>query len=168
MIKIAGVFLLALLMTSAMNAQPNRQGNRGMANGERSGAVTRLDLSEAQSEEITKLRTELYTSMKPLKAKMAELRARERTLLSEESVDLKAVDKVIDEQSDLTNKMRKEQVRHQVAMNNVLSDEQQMKLEQGRRHSVRMGQAPKGRGAGSGTGYNRGYGRDHGRSGRSS
>ena len=66
-IKSAGVLLLALVMTLAMNAQPHRQGQRGMAE---------LDLTEAQSEEITQLRTDHYTSMKPLKAKMAEVKAR--------------------------------------------------------------------------------------------
>lgn len=167
MIKNAGVLLLALLMTSAMNAQPNRQGNRGMAYGEREGRFAKLDLSEVQSEELAKLRTAHYKSMKPQKAKMTELRARERTLLSEESVDLKAVDKVIDQQTDLMNKMRKEQTKHQVAIKNVLSDEQVMKLEQRRRHSTRMGQARQGRGAGPGFGHDRGSGRDHGRSGRS-
>ena len=37
---------------------------------------------------------------------MVELKARERTLLSEESVYMKAVNKTIDEQTDLTNKMQ--------------------------------------------------------------
>ena len=52
--------------------------------------------------------------MNPLKLKMAELKAREKTLLSEEPVDLKAVDKVIDEQTDLMNKIRKLETEHQV------------------------------------------------------
>ena len=161
-IKSAGVLLLALVMTLAMNAQPHRQGQRGM---------TQLDLTEAQSEEITQLRTDHYTSMKPLKAEMAEFKARERTLLSEKSVDLKSVDKLIDQQTDLMNKMKKLQTKHQVAMKNVLSDEQLMKLEQKRRHSAHVGQGRKGRrtgyGTGHGKGYDRGYGRDNGRSGRS-
>ena len=136
-IKSAGVLLLALVMTLAMNAQPHRQGQRGMA---------QLDLTEAQSEEITQLRTDHYTSIKPLRAKMAEIKARENTLLSENSVDLKAVDKVIDQQTDLMNKMRKIQATHKVGVKEILTDEQEMKLEQRSRYGRNKGQ-----------GTNRGY-----------
>ena len=171
MIKTAGVFLLAVLMTTAVNAQSMRHGGRGVAYGEGEGRIGKLDLTEAQSEEITTLRTEHYKTMKPLRARMVEIKAKERTLLSEESVNLKAVDKVIDQQTDLMNQMRKLQTKHQVAVKNILSDEQVMKLEQRLRHSARMGQGRKGRGEGHGTGYGRGYGRGndrgYGRYGRS-
>ena len=157
MIKTAGVVLLAILMVTYSNAQSQRQGGRGMAMGEGERSYAKLDLTEAQSEEITSLRTEHYKNMKPLRAQMLEHKARERTLLSEESVNLKAVDKVIDQQTDLLNQMRKLQTKHRVAVKNVLSDEQVMKLEQRQRHSARMGQGRKGRGYGSGSGYGRGY-----------
>ena len=167
MIKSAGVILLAILMATSVNAQSSRQGGRGMAHGEEEGRFTKLDLTEAQSEEITSLRTEHYKIIKPLRAQMAEIKAKERTLLSQESVDLKAVDKVIDQQTDLMNQMRKLQTKHQVAIKNLLSDEQVMKLEQRQRHSARMGQGRKGHGERSGAGYGRGYpggnDRGHGR-----
>ena len=163
MIKTAGVFLLALLMGTAINAQPNRQGNRGL---------DYLDLSEAQSEQITQLRTKHYSTMKPLRAKMAEIKAKERTFLSEESVDLKAVDKTIDQQTDLMNQMRKLQIKHQLAVKDVQTDEQVMKLEQRQRYAARRGHARFGHGQGPGIGYGRGYARDdgrgYGRPGRSS
>ena len=165
-IKPAGVILLTMLMTTAMNAQSHRQGGRSMEPGEREGRFARLELTETQSEELTTLHTEQYTIMKPLKNKMVELKARERTLLSEESVDLKSVDKVIDQQTDLMNKMKKLQTKHQVAIKNVLTDEQVMKLEQGRRHYSRMSQGQRTRGAGSWSGYGRGSGRGSGRPGR--
>jgi Spy/CpxP family protein refolding chaperone len=171
MIKSAGVILLALLMATAMNAQPNRHGGRSMTHGEGKGRTAYLDLTEAQSEEITKLRTDHYTTMKPLRASMVEIKAKERALLAQESVDLKAVDEVIDQQTELMNKMRKLQTKHQVTMKNVLSDEQVMKLDTRKRHSARMSQGRKGRGDGPRTGYRRGNdggsGRGYGRSGRS-
>lgn len=156
-IKSAGVILLATLMVTFSNAQSFRQGGRGMATGEGERSYAKLELTEAQSEEITSLRAEHYKIMKPLRAQMDEHKAKERTLLSAESVDLKAVDKVIDQQTDLLNKMRKLQTKHQVAVKNVLSDEQVMKLEQRQRHSARMGQGQKGRSYGSGAGYGRGF-----------
>ena len=76
---------------------------------------------------------------------------------------VKAVDEVIDQQTGLMNKMKKLQTKHQVAVKNVLSDEQVMKLDQRKRHSARMSQGRKGRGDGHRTGYRRGNGRGSGR-----
>ncbi len=151
----AGVFLLTMLMATATQAQPNRQGNRGLYYGDRTGRLDYLDLTEEQSEQLTQLRTDHYNAMKPLRAKMDEIRARERTLLAEESVDLKEVEEVIDQQTELSNEMRKLQVKHQLAMKAVLTDEQVMKLEQGPRRPARMGQAP-GYRRGQAPGYGRG------------
>ncbi len=116
---------------------------------------------------MTSLRTGHYKEITPLKNKTAELKARERTLLSEESVDMKAVNKTIDEQTDLMNSMRKLQVEHQLAVKNILTDEQVMKLQQRRQFAKRNGMHGKGsfhgsdghrgnrgsRGAGNGQGY---------------
>lgn len=150
-IKTAGVLLLGFLMITAVNAQ-NRQGGRGLGpcgSGDgpgygrglnqtenapygRAGQFARLDLSEEQQAEITTLRSKHYKEITPLRNKMAELKARERTLLSEESVDMKAVNKAIDEQTDLTNSIRKLQVEQQVAVKSLLTDEQVMLLQQRR------------------------------------
>ena len=152
-----------MLMATSINAQPNRHGARGMTYGAGQGRSAYLDLTEAQSEEITKLHTDHYTTMKPLRANMVEIKAKEHTLLSQESVDLKAVDEVIDQQTELMNKMRKLQTKHQVAVKNVLSDEQMMKLDLRKRHSARMSQGRYGRGDGHRTGYRRGNDRGSGR-----
>jgi len=180
-IKTAGVLLLGLLMLTAVNAQSPRQGGRGLGPcgaGEgpgygqgqnlwensptgRAGQFARLDLTEEQVEEMTTLRTEHYKVMTPLRNKNAELRARERTLLSEENVDLKALNKTIDEQTALMNSMKKIQVKHRVAVKDILTDEQVMKLQQRRQFAQRDGFHRKGgrrggggaRGAGAGPGY---------------
>jgi len=162
-IKTAAVFLLALLMGTATNAQPNRQKGGGFAYGDGEGKLSYLDLTETQNEQLTQLRTEHYNTMKPLRAKMAEIRAKERTLLSEENVDLKEIDKVVDQQTELMNQMRKLQIKHQVAVKEVLTDEQVMKLEQRQRHPARLGDARKGHGQRPGTGYGRGYNRGYDR-----
>jgi len=125
-IKFAGILLLGFLVVTALEAQP-RYGERGSGQG-----MARLDLTEEQQEELTTLRTEHYKEITPLRNKMAELKARERTLLSEEIVDVKAVEKNIDEQTALLNTMRKLQTKHQLAVKDILSDEQVMKLQQGR------------------------------------
>ena len=145
MIKTAGILFLSILMTTSLNAQRPNQGGRGLGPcGEgdgpgRAGRFIALDLSEEQQAEITTLRTAHYKKITPLKNKMAELKARERTLLSEETVDMKAIGKTIDEQTALTNSMRKLQVEHQVAVKELLSDEQLMKLQQRRQYAQRDG-----------------------------
>ena len=101
-----------------------------------------------------------------MKNKMAELKARERTLLSEESVDIKEVNKTIDDQTDLMNSIRKLQVEHQLAVKSSLTDEQVMKLQQRRQFARQDGFHGKGsfhgkghRGAryNGGKGMGRGY-----------
>jgi len=136
-IKLAGALLLGILMITTVNAQSPRQGGKA-------GQFARLDLSEEQQTEITSLRTEHYKKITPLRNKMVELKARERTLLSEESVDMKAVNKTIDEQSDLMNKMRKLQTSHQVAVKSLLTDEQLMQFQQRRQFARHDGFHGKG------------------------
>jgi len=116
--------------------------------------VDLLDLSEEQQAAMTTLQTEHYKTITPLKNKMAELKARERTLLSEENVDMKQVNNTIDEQTSLMNKIRKLQVEHQVSMKSILTDEQVMKLQQRRDFAQRDGLYGKGgrRGYGMGRG----------------
>lgn len=168
MLKSAGVLLLGILMVTAVNAQPPRDG-RGSGNryGDGSGKFAAMNLTEEQQEEITTLRTAHYKVMNPLKNKMTELKARERTLMSEETVDIKAVNKTIDEQTSLLNEMKKEQATHQIKVKSLLSDEQVMQLQQGRKFAQGKGyhQGRRGNGAGQrsnrmgrgGQGTGRGY-----------
>lgn len=153
LIKTAGLFLMASLMLTSLNAQSSQKGGRGTGayghGNERMFAHFSLDLTAEQQEAMKSLRADHYKTMKPLKNKMGELKARERTLMSEETVDMKSVNKVIDEQTDLTNKMRKIQATHKVGVKEILTDEQEMKLEQRSRYGRNKGQ-----------GTNRGYRQD--------
>ncbi|MFH0756485.1 MAG: Spy/CpxP family protein refolding chaperone [Bacteroidota bacterium] len=129
MMKTAGIFLLAAVMVTGIQAQAqNGKGNGPCGQGRMQQAS--LDLSEEQQEQMQALRLEHYKVMKPLRNQMAELEAREQTLISEEEVDMKAVNKVIDDQTALQNKMRKLGVEHRLAVREILTDEQLMKLDQ--------------------------------------
>jgi Spy/CpxP family protein refolding chaperone len=158
-IKSTAILFLGLLMATAVNAQSPRQGGRG--NGfyrpgdGREMQRMRLDLSDEQQEQLTALRTEHYKAVTPLRNKMAELKARERTLLSEENVDMEAVNKNIDEQTAVENSLKKLQAEHQVAVKKVLTDEQIMQLQQRRHFANRDGYNRYGnrRGPGTGRGY---------------
>ncbi len=157
--KSAGVFLLAACMLTGLNAQSAYRGGYGAAHRQGpQGTMARqghgpnatikgqrdrkmaphfsIDLTEEQKAEMKSLKNEHYKTMKPLKNKMVELHARERTLLSEENVEMNSVNKIIDEQTDLMNKIKKLQVAHRLKARNILTDEQVMKLEQ-RRNIIR-------------------------------
>ncbi len=131
----------ALFMVASINAQRPGRGvpGQGRAFGDpcapgspRIASLQGLELSDEQQDQLKDLRLEHYKTMKPLRTKAAELRARQRTLLAEEEVDMGSVNKLIDEETELMNQIRKEQVAHRVEMKNMLTDEQLMKLEQRR------------------------------------
>ena len=157
-IKTAGVLLLSLLFVSGINAQQYRrgQGPYGPGTGkgyQRLSLADRLDLTEEQQENLKSLQQEQFKNMQPLRNKMNELRARERTLMSEEKIDKDAVGKVIDEQTEITNQMRKLQLDHRLAVREILTEEQllQMEMQRDRRQNFnsrgneRWGSPRKGR-----------------------
>ena len=163
--KTAGALLLGILMVTAVNAQSYRQGGRGQGyNGPEKNyghQFAKLELTEEQETEMTSLRTEHYKEITPMKNKMVELKAREHTLLSEESVDMKAVNLTIDEQTDLMNSTRKLQVEHQLAMKSILTDEQVVKLQQrsqfARRNNMHRKSGHRGARYKGGMGQGQGY-----------
>jgi len=131
----AGLFLLALMFSAGLNAQHYRHGgspyDRGIQPDTlRPMAMNRLDLTEDQQVALKELQTTHYKTMKPLRAKLMEVRARERTLLAQEEVDKKAVNGLIDEETDVLNQMKKLRLEHKLAVQDILTDEQQMNLEQ--------------------------------------
>jgi Spy/CpxP family protein refolding chaperone len=157
-IKTSGILLLSILFVSGINAQQYRHGQGSYGPGTNQGKqrlsfADRLDLTEEQQETLKALQQEQYKNMQPLRNKMNELRARERTLLSGEKIDKDAVGKVIDEQTELTNQMRKLQLDHRLAVREILTEEQllQMEMQRDRRHDFnssgneRWGSPRKGR-----------------------
>lgn len=127
-----GIFLLTLVLSTGLQAQAKHRGGQGSQYAHQGNQFhgKALDLSEDQQSELKSLRLENYTSMKPLKNKMAELKAKERTLMSEQKVNLNEVNSVIDEQTKLSSQIRKMQAAHKVKVKSVFTDEQLMKLEQ--------------------------------------
>lgn len=115
-----------------------------------------LNLSDEQKEELKTLRVKHYKEIKPLRAEMGELQARQRTLMSQEEVDVQSVNKLIDEKTSLMNDMQKKKVNHQLAFREILTDEQQMMLDQKRMHGgkrkagrgYKMNSSGQGRGMG--------------------
>lgn len=97
-----------------------------------------LNLTEAQQEELSALRVKHFKVMNPLRAEMGELNARERTLMAQEEIDIKALHKVIDQQTDLSNTIQKKQLDNRIACRNILTEEQQVIFDQQRMYAGRM------------------------------
>ena len=99
---------------------------------------------------------------------MGEIRARQRTLMSENPINQKALEDLIDKKSALMKSHQKDVLAHQVAVRNVLTEDQVLVLNQLRQRRGTMnkgyGQAQYGRG-GRGRGYD-GPGRGLGPCGR--
>lgn len=118
---------------------------------------TILDLTEEQQEQLSALRVEHFKMMKPLRAEVGELNARERTLMAQEDIDIKAVHKVIDQKTDLSNTIQKKQLDNRLACRSVLTEEQQVIFDQQKMNAGRMS-ARGGKGMRSGQpGQGRGY-----------
>lgn len=115
-----------------------------------------LNLTEEQQELLTALRTEHFKIMNPMRAELGELQARERTLLAQENIDINAVHKVIDQQTDLSNTIQKMRLENRLACRKVLTEEQQVIFDQ-QRMNFRRAYASGGRGMMAGRG-GRGYG----------
>ena len=158
-IKAAGIILLAMVMVNGMNAQPRQGRGQGAGpchaacpgnfqsfrGGNGPGAAQRpfaaLDLSEEQQEQLRALRLEHYKEMKPLRNQMEELKLKKRNLISQDQADLKAINKIIDEQTALSNKMQKVSVENRLETRKVLTEEQRMLLDQRREfRQERLGQ----------------------------
>ena len=139
------VLAIAMVMLIGVNAQNSggkgknqggqAYGQGGQAYGQRHGQHVQnlLNLDDEQKEALKTLRLKHYKEMKPIKAEIGELQARQLTLMSQEEVDVKSVNKLIDEKTSLMNVMQKKKVNHQLAFREVLTDEQIMKLDQKRK-----------------------------------
>jgi Spy/CpxP family protein refolding chaperone len=138
---IAVALALSLFITGSVNAQPAGGRGLGPAGGKGNGPCGQeclqgqgrsfaLDLTDEQKAKMEDLRLEQYKAMKPLRNEMNELRAKKQTLMSADEVDVKAVHKIIDEQTALSNQMQKLQLEHRLAVRSILTEQQRMKMDQ--------------------------------------
>ncbi len=130
------LLVAGIMMSASLIAQPRTGRGYGPGfdrePGERFNRMERIipDLTEEQDKEIRDLRTAHMKEMLPLRNQMGEIRAKHRTLMSESPVDQKAVENLIDDKTELMNKMMKMRTDHKVAIRGVLTEEQQVYLNQ--------------------------------------
>ena len=91
------------------------------------GCLFESDQFSADQKELLKAsRLELMKNSLPLKNKLNELRASMKSELSLESVNMKKVEKLIDQQGEIRLALAKQKADHQLAVHSVLTKEQRM------------------------------------------
>jgi len=144
--------ILMLVFTGMSYAQYPQRGraerpNREMLQKHKQCVMRIPDLTDAQKEQIEKLRTEHLKTVLPLRNKMGELRAELRTLSTAENASMNEINQKIDEIGNIKTQMMKAQAAHRQQVRSLLSEEQRLKFDTHRR--------PKGQGRHKGKQHHR-------------
>jgi len=131
LVKVAMTITLMYMVISIANAQQGqRNSNRqGQGNGKGYGQEQGLNLTEDQQTQMKSMMLKLQQDMLPIRNKIGENRAKLRTLSTVENADLKAINKVIDSNSQLTASMAKLRAANRQAVRNLLTEEQRIKYD---------------------------------------
>jgi Spy/CpxP family protein refolding chaperone len=93
------------------------------------GPANGLELTESQQREMETLRLKLQKEILPIRNSIGENRARMRTLTTADNADLKAINKLIDQNSDLQAQMAKLRAAHHQEVRKILTEEQRIKFD---------------------------------------
>jgi Spy/CpxP family protein refolding chaperone len=99
---------------------------RAQHKGYRANGKCVMNLTEKQQEAFKNLRLEKLKTVNPLKNKLNELRATKHSLMSAEKINNREINKVIDNMSDIKEKIAKANIRQRVEMRKLLTEEQKM------------------------------------------
>ena len=130
-----------LISTSAIAQQRPERGrafeNRGetqlQRNREVNPRVQRAPLfTDEQQESIKNIRLETAKEVKPLRNKLNELAARQKTLTTAEKADMKAINKNIEEIGDVKTEIAKIQEKERQDIRSLLTEEQLLSFDNSR------------------------------------
>jgi Spy/CpxP family protein refolding chaperone len=107
-----------------------------------------LNLTDAQKEAIKKSSLEMHKKIQPVRNELGEAEAHQRTLMTAEKPDIKAIHKNIERMGELKVEIAKIAANHRLEMRTLLTDEQRMKLD------MQKGNMNRGRGGMVGQGLN--------------
>ncbi|MBN2166600.1 MAG: Spy/CpxP family protein refolding chaperone [Marinilabiliaceae bacterium] len=130
-------FLFALATLVLLGGMNTMLAQQGSGNGYGKGNGTGLygnqqecnripDLTDEQMAQIQSLRTAHLKDVLPLRNKMNELQAKQRTLTTGNNIDKTTVNSNIDEITKIKNSLLKKQVAHRLAVRNILTDDQKV------------------------------------------
>ncbi len=154
LVILISLFLISnsdILAQRGMGQKGTGQRGAGFANGQ----CNLPNISKEQQAKISKLRTAHMKESQKTRNIMGEKRARLQTLQTADKVDMKAVNKTIDEIGVLRTEMHKKRATHRQSVRNLLTDEQKVVFDSKRGRN--------GKGFGKGRGYGKAYGKGKGR-----
>jgi Spy/CpxP family protein refolding chaperone len=127
-IKVAMTITLMFMVISTANAQQGQRNGhgQGQGSGRGYGQHQSLNLTADQQTQFKSMRLKMQQDMLPIRNKIGENRAKLRTLTTVENADLKAINKVIDSNSQLTASMAKLQATNHQAVRSLLTEEQRI------------------------------------------
>ena len=160
---LSSIIVVSFFISTALMAQPNK-GQKPWDNysqkkemmkkrSDRSENEFQNFFTEEQKEQMKELRMETVKKVKPLKNELDELMARQQTLTTADKADLKAINKNIDEMSDLKADIAKIMAAQHQQIRSLLTEEQlvkfdSMKGKRGHRQGMERGNVRRpGRGA---------------------
>ena len=128
LVKVAMAITLMLMVINVTKAQQGqRNGNRpGSGHGQGFGVAQGLNLTEDQQTQMKSMRLKIQQEMLPIRNEIGENKAKLRTLSTVENADLKAINKVIDSNSQLTARMAKLRAANHQAVRKLLTEEQRI------------------------------------------
>lgn len=146
LIKVAMTLIMMVLVINVTSAQQGpRQGNgRGYGQGAGEGNDVRLsslNLTDEQQEQLRSMRVKTQKELLPIRNKLGENKAKMKTLSTVDNVDLKAINKLIDEGGKLEASMAKLQMANHQEIRKLLTDEQRVMFDSRDFRQGRNGQA---------------------------
>lgn len=163
-IKLMTTMMVLALATTIGTAQPGPGNGNGFKQGKHfaGGNHPSLNLSDEQRAKVKEMHISLQKEILPIQNQLRENKAKMQTLTTAENADLKAIGKLIDENSVLMAKMQKLKAANHQEFRKLLTDEQRVILDsrpqgqlsrkgQGRNQEPGFGR----RGNGSGQGFGR-------------
>jgi len=91
-----------------------------------------LNLTDAQKETMKKSALEMHKKMQPVRNELGEAEARQKTLVTAEKPDIKAINKNIERIGELKVEIAKIAAAQRLEMRALLTEEQRMKLDMSR------------------------------------
>jgi Spy/CpxP family protein refolding chaperone len=128
LVKVAMAITLMFMVINVANAQQGQRNSyrQGAGNGHGFSPAQGLNLTEDQQVQMKSLRLKLQQEMLPIRNKLGENKARFRTLSTAENADMKAINKLIDGNSQLTASLAKLRAANHQAVRKLLTEEQRI------------------------------------------
>jgi len=127
LIKVAMTLTLMAMVINVASAQQGPRKGAKLAAGYHQGMMMAgLNLTEDQQTQMRSMHLQMQKETLPIQNKIGENRAKIRTLSTVDNVDLKIINKLIDENSDLMAKIMKIRMANHQNIRKILTDEQRI------------------------------------------